>query len=211
LKRIERSSAIPEADSAKQLENSLGMKFVLIHAGEFIMGLPDAGNENDVPPECPAHRVRISRPYYLASHEVMQRDFARIMAHNPSYHQTGELADAATDCFPVEQVTWLAATEFCQKLSQLPPERAAGRQYRLPTEAEWEYACRCGSIEPYSSRQGRKPEYDSGDAIGIEPALPIKPVGSFSPNAFGLYDMRGNVWEWCADWFDRDYYSRSPA
>ena len=203
--------AAPDGEPLSTLENSLGMKFVLIPSGEFTMGLPDAGNEGDLPEECPAHHVRLTRPFYLDSHEVTQRQFEQLMARNPSFHLPDVVGEATTDNFPVEQVTWNEARDFCRKLGELPNERAARRRYRLPTEAEWEYASRSGSTEPYRWPGTRAAGDESGDAAGIQPELPLKPVGSYPPNSFGLYDMRGNVWEWCADWFDRDYYARSPV
>jgi len=130
---------------------------------------------------------------------------------NPSHH-TAEIAGVAkADELPVENVSWNDAEEFCRKLSALPKEIAAGRHYRLPTEAEWEYACRAGKSEAYNWHSSRPAADDSGENSGISPSLPITPVGSYRRNPFGLYDMRGNVWEWTADWFDRSYYSRSPV
>ena len=210
--RAQGSQVVPPAGEAlSALENSLGMKFVMIPRGEFRMGLPDAGNEGDLPEECPAHHVRLTQPYYLGTCEVTQRQFEQVMARNPSYHLPDVVGEATTENFPVEQVTWNEARDFCRKLGEQPDELAAGRRYRLPTEAEWEYASRGGSVAPYRWRHNRFANDESGEAAGIQPELPLKPVGSYPPNAFGLYDMRGNLWEWCADWFDRDYYSRSPV
>lgn len=132
------------------------------------------------------------------------------MHSNPSFHRaTNE--NRFTGHYAVEQVTWQQAADFCRTLSDSPEERAAGRRYRLPTEAEWEYACRSGSSEAYAWSLRRAEDDNSGEAAGIHPPLPLAPVGTYAANSFGLYDMRGNVWEWCADWFDRDYYSRSPV
>ena len=193
------------------LENSLGMEFVAISRGEFTMGLPDAGNEGGMPEECPAHHVRLTHPFFLGTREVTQRQFEQIMEWNPSFYRSDVGVTTTTDNFPVEQVTWNEARDFCRKLGELPDERMAGRRYRLPTEAEWEFASRSGSVEPYLWHGKRVTGDESGEAAGIQPELPIKPVGSYPPNSLGLYDMRGNVWEWCADWFDRDYYARSPV
>jgi formylglycine-generating enzyme required for sulfatase activity len=204
-------AAAPGDEPLSILHNSLGMSFVLVPSGEFTMGLPDSGNENDLPDESPAHRVQLTKPYYLGRHEVTQNDFEQVMGRNPSYHQAAVVGGDPSDQFPVEQATWFDAADFCRKLGELPGEQAAGRRYRLPTEAEWEYAARAGSADAYRWRRNRSIDDESGEAAGIEPPLPVKPVGSYPANAFGLYDMRGNVWEWCADWFDRGYYRRSPG
>ncbi|WP_194242443.1 SUMF1/EgtB/PvdO family nonheme iron enzyme [Gimesia benthica] len=187
--------------------NSTDMKFVLIPKGSFIMGLPDDGNDYDLPPESPQHTVQITHPFYLGAYEVTQGDYEKIMGINPAFHQS---TSEDTTSFPVEQVTWNDANEFCRRLSNTPTEKNAKRTYRLPTEAEWEYACRAGSEQPYAFSSVKSMDDTSGEAAGKTHPLPITKVGSYAPNAFGLYDMRGNVWEWCSDWFDRDYYSRSP-
>jgi prepilin-type processing-associated H-X9-DG protein len=213
--QVEPVADVPTRDSV--LTNSLGMKFVLIPAGKFTMGLADVGNGPDTPEGCPPHLVNLTRSYFLGSHEVTCEDFARIMdksetvAGPPAAEVTGQSADDANERMPVAGVTWNEADEFCRRLSLLPEERDAGRWYRLPTEAEWEDACRGGKSEPYRWQIQRRPDDQSGEAAGILPPLPVKPVGSYLPNRFGLFDMRGNVWEWTADWFDRDYYSRSPV
>jgi prepilin-type processing-associated H-X9-DG protein len=206
---IARVSPIPE-EPLSVLTNSLGMQFSLLPAGEFVMGQPDRQNEHEIPPESPPHIVRLQHPFYMARREVTQANYLQVMGTNSSFHTAVDLKRDVSE-FPVEQVTWFEADEFCQKLSGVPEERRAGRKYRLPTEAEWEYACRAGSEEPYSWSYERSRDDDSGEAAGIRPPLRLTPVGSYRPNRFGLFDLRGNVWEWCADWFDRDYYARSPA
>lgn len=181
------------------------------------MGLADVGNGPDTPEGCPPHRVRITHPFQLGTHEVTQKDFGRIMdkpgteAEPRAGAVIDQPADDSNERMPVAGVTWNEAHEFCRRLSLLPDERAAGHWYRLPTEAEWEYACRNGKSEPYRWQTQRRPDDQSGEAAGILPALPLKPVGSYPPNEFGVFDMRGSVWEWTADWFDRDYYARSPV
>jgi formylglycine-generating enzyme required for sulfatase activity len=122
-----------------------------------------------------------------------------------------------TDGFPAESVSWNDAVRFCARLSARPAEKAAGRKYRLPTEAEWEYACRPGTTTPFhfgkslSSTQanfdGNRP-YGGADK-GPDLGRPCK-MGNYKPNAWGLYDMHGNVRQWCADWYDPNYYKRSP-
>ncbi|HET6880604.1 MAG TPA: SUMF1/EgtB/PvdO family nonheme iron enzyme [Pirellulales bacterium] len=199
-----------EPAAGERFTNSLGMQFVGIPAGTFTMGVPDVGNDAPAPPECPPHEVKLSRAFWLGVREVTQGQYQAVMGSNPSEHAAGADGDEPRDDFPVENVTWYDAHEFCRRLGDLPDEQAGRRHYRLPTEAEWEYACRSGKSEPYRWNARRPPGDKSGDAAGIEPPLPLAPVGSFPPNAFGLFDMRGNVWEWCADWFDRSYYSRSP-
>ncbi len=202
---------VVEPTPGETMDNSLGMRFVALPAGNFKMGLPDKGNDAPPPPECPPHEVRIPRAFWMGIHEVTQSQYQAVMGSNPSHHMPEVVAAASTDDFPVENVTWYEGAEFCQRLSEMRDEKVAKRCYRLPTEAEWEYACRSGKSEPYLWTAERRESDQSGDTAGIEPPLPVTNVGSYPANAFGLRDMRGNVWEWCADWFDRGYYKRSPV
>ncbi len=176
------------------------MKLVLIPAGEFMMGSPatEAGRESDEQ----QHRVRITKSFHLGVHEVTQEAYERVMGTTPSRFKGPQ--------HPVDTVSWNNAVEFCDKLSALPEEKAAGRTYRLPTEAEWEYACRAGSTTRYSF--GDNPA-DLGDHAWFKEnsSVTTHPVGEKRPNAWGLYDMHGNVWEWCADWYDEGYYKSSPV
>jgi prepilin-type processing-associated H-X9-DG protein len=190
--------------------NSIGMRFVGIPPGRFKMGVPDEGNSEPPPPECPIHEVAMTRAFWLGQHEVTQAQYTAVTGTNPSQHLAGTADAESTDDFPVENVTWYDAAEFCRLLSETAGEAARNRKYRLPTEAEWEYACRSGQSEPYRWSGRRQPGDNSGEAAGIEPPLPLTKVGSYPANESGLHDMRGNVWEWCRDWFDRAYYSRSP-
>ena len=118
---------------------------------------------------------------------------------------------------PVECVSWDDACEFCRRLSEMPAEKAAGRLYRLPTEAQWEYACRAGAASAYAFGALLDPADANFDgrfagADGM-PAFAgsTTPIGSYQPNAWGLFDMHGNAWEWCADWFSPGYYRDSPS
>jgi formylglycine-generating enzyme required for sulfatase activity len=197
--------------------NSLKMRFKRIPAGKFIMGLPDEGNAVSVPEECPAHEVTISRPFYMGVFEVTQEEFALVMKRNPRSFAPDLDVQSETKTpnavhYPVNSVTWDEADEFCRSLSARAEEVQARRKYRLPTEAEWEYCCRSGSTEPFHYSATWEPGDKSGEFGGkpwTERPVRIKAVGSYSPNAFGLFDMRGNVWEWCSDWFARDYYDWS--
>lgn len=199
--------AFRQADSSEEfvpMQNSLGMSFLKLPAGVFLMGLADIGNSFEPPVDVPAHLVRISQPFYLATCEVTRKEYRQLMEDEST---SGPKIDHAD--FPMVDVTWELAHQFCRQLSERPEERAAGRMYRLPTEAEWEYACRAGAKTAYVWRQKRSANDLSGEAAGIMPEMPLTAVGSYPPNPWGLYDMRGNAWEWCADWFDRDYYLRS--
>lgn len=210
--------AIPDSPAgrgqgeAKVISNSLGMKLVLIPAGKFLMGSPATEAERD--PEELQHEVVISKSFYMGVHEVTQGQFRKVM---PNYraHFSEKLGGGPDH--PMEQVRWREAVEFCKLLSNLPAETKAGRAYRLPTEAEWEYACRGGSATAFhvggglSSTQanfnGNYPEGKAAKGPYLQKTLK---VGSYAPNAWGLYDMHGNVSEWCADWYDPDYYKNCP-
>ncbi len=160
--------------------NSIGMKFKLIPAGTFTMG---EGDE--------AHEVTLTKPFNMGIHEVTQAQYEKVMGVNPSKFKGANN--------PVEQVTWYQAIEFCRKLRELPAEKAVGNFYRLPTEAEWEYACRAGTTTRYSFGDD---DADSGQYAWYvgNSGSKTHPVGGKKPNAWGLYDMHGNVIEWCQDW-----------
>jgi formylglycine-generating enzyme required for sulfatase activity len=172
--------------------NSIGMKLRLIPAGTFTMG--DAtGFGNEKPPHRKPHRVTLTKPFYMGVHEVTNAQWKRVMWSVPSKWKDDDL--------PVEQVSLDDAVEFCRKLSALPEERKAGRVYRLPTEAEWEYACRAGTSTKFSFGDDEKLFGDYGWFDG-NPVKQTHPVGQKKPNAWGLHDMHGNVLEWCSDWYE---------
>ena len=253
------------------MTNSLGMELVLVPAGEFMMGAEEEMadirrafpymNPEVLPRERPRHRVRITKPFYMGAYEVTLGQFLTFVKDSgykvdaedgrpmTGYGEKGERITSTAfrpwaPGWPIEQdhpagyVSWNDATAFCRWLS-----KKEGRTYRLPTEAEWEYACRAGTQTRYSS--GNDPEglvhyantadadraalfpdaristYDlDGRKSGTAPFPFLKahdgfawtaPVGRFRPNDFGLYDMHGNSWEWCSDWFAEDYYKTSPV
>ncbi len=141
-----------DAAGGGPITNSIGMKLVLIPAGKFLMGSA-RDEKGHHPSEEPQHEVVISQPFYMGVYEVTQGQYRQVMGNNPSFYSPrgearDEVAGLDTDNFPVENVTWHDAQAFCQRLSALWRERAAGRVYRLPTEAEWEYACRAGTTTP---------------------------------------------------------------
>jgi prepilin-type processing-associated H-X9-DG protein len=204
--------------SIAAIKNSIGMEFRFIKAGSFVMGVSDPHYNGPLPYAAPPHEVGITHPFYLGACEVTQSQFESVMGYNPSHYRGSfsskerKAAESWRDR-PVESVMWYEADAFCRRLSQLPVEQRAGRRYRLPTEAEWEYACRGGRSE------GRvlNPNWVPGDRSGItagkdwtEWEQVPSPVGSFPPNEFGLHDMCGNVHEWCGDWFGKNYYATSP-
>jgi formylglycine-generating enzyme required for sulfatase activity len=216
------SRSAPAPLVRKRFTNSIGMKLVRIPAGKFKMGSPN--DEADRQPGETQHEVQLTRSFYLGACEVTQAQYKKVIGTNPSFFSAAGRGQASvrglnTDDFPVETVSWNEAAAFCKKLSALPAEKGARRFYRLPTEAEWEYACRAGArtYTPFhygkalSSREanieGTQPY--GGAARGPNLGRPCK-VGSYKPNGWGLYDMHGNVFEWCADWHAQDYYRTGP-
>jgi formylglycine-generating enzyme required for sulfatase activity/dipeptidyl aminopeptidase/acylaminoacyl peptidase len=198
-----------ELRAGASVVNSIGMKLAYIPAGKFLMGSPDS-EVGRRPHEGPQHEVTISRPFYLGVHEVTQDEFTNVMGWNPSRVGSAD--------HPVNRVTWPDAVEFCAKLAALSAEQQAGRKYRLPTEAEWEYGCRAGTTTPFNfgaAIGGVLANFDARVPHGPLPQQPIigstTKVGSYLPNDFGLYDMHGNVKEWCADWYDPNYYGASAS
>jgi formylglycine-generating enzyme required for sulfatase activity len=186
-----------QAQSPKEITNSIGMKLVLIPKGTFMMGSPksEEGRQKDET----QHEVTISKDYYLGVHEVTQAQYETVMGKNPSHFQGAIVGNENAD-LPVENVSWDDAVEFCKKLSDLPEEKKAGRVYRLPTEAQWENACRAGSKTAYlfDDEEGLLPEYGW---FNRNSSRRTHTVVLLEPNAWGLYDMHGNVWEWCSDWY----------
>ena len=211
----EAKESLPEpVVEVKQLptrENSIRMKLIEIPAGYFYMG-SDRGN----PDERPVHKTTITRPFYMGQTEVTQDQWLKVMG-TPRWKEREYLHEGpnhAASC-----MDWFEAVEFCNKLTQM--DRDAGvlgenEKYALPTEAQWEYACRAGTVTTYS--YGDDPDLLSyfawwgaiwGDGNAKKEQYPHD-VATKKPNPWGLYDMHGNVYEWCSDWYGADYYGKSP-
>jgi formylglycine-generating enzyme required for sulfatase activity len=182
------------------IQNSIGIKLVPIEPGEFVMG------EGDGPPktrddfltrdwdEAPAHKVKITRAFYLGATEVTNAQYELFDPEHKKLRGTSGVSTA--DDEPVTYVTWQNAVDFCKWLS-----KKDGHPYRLPTEAEWEYACRGGTRTAYNTGDTLTAEQANlGKAVDGK-AQKTRPVGSYKPNAWGLCDMHGNVAEWCHDWY----------
>lgn len=235
--REDEARPVPEL-SLEAISQSTGMRLALIPAGKFQMGSPlTEVNRDDN--EGPLHSVQVSS-FYMGLYEVTQQEFLKVMGRNPSSFHS--ILDQDTTQFPVEQVSWADAIEFCNRLSEadgLTPryhiagiqrhgdqsivaagvELVPGTGYRLPTEAEWEYACRANSGSgpnlPYhfgNTLNGDLANVNGDRPYGTDVKGPNlrrpSTVGSYPPNAFGLYDMHGNVWEWCVDAYDPGAYQR---
>jgi formylglycine-generating enzyme required for sulfatase activity len=186
----------PELDDvpkelAMDLVGGVKLDLVLIPAGSFTMG---GVGEN------PAHKVTITKPFYLGKYEVTQEQWEAVMGSNPSYFKGPKN--------PVEEVSWDDCQQFLAKLNA----KSGGKdsKFVLPTESQWEYACRAGSTGEFCFGDDEK---QLGEYAWYEANSGSKthPVGEKKPNTFGLHDMYGNVWEWCQDWYDGDYYGKSPA
>jgi formylglycine-generating enzyme required for sulfatase activity len=193
------SNSAPAAQVAeKTYTNSIGMEFILIRSGSFTMGA-DKNFEAADDDETPQHRVTISKPFYLGKYEVTQEQWEAVMGYNRSWFKGWSN--------PVDQMSWHDAQEFIRRLNK----QEGHARYRLPTEAEWEYAARAGSTSAYSfdadaGPLGRYAWYGEDYKSGA-----THPVGQKQPNVWGLYDMHGNVFEWVQDWYGERYYSISSG
>jgi uncharacterized protein (TIGR02996 family) len=215
-----------------EIVNSIGMRLALITPGRFRMGSP--ANEERREPDEQAHEVEITRPFYLGVYAVTQGQYLAVMKRNPSHFCSkgqGELKVVGLDTsdFPVEQTSWQDACDFCRRLTKKEGKSRRDRAYRLPTEAEWEYACRAGTTTPFhfgseislelatydaaTNYGGTFARYNADRTFGGHTGEPLKRpavVGSYLPNAFGLYDCHGNVWNVCLDG-RREYSSNRMA
>jgi formylglycine-generating enzyme required for sulfatase activity len=223
------TAAEPTADSKaksppKQLAFDLGkgvkLEMVLIPAGEFMMGSPDS--EQYVEIEQPRHRVRITKAFYLGKFLVTQEQWQSVMGNNPSAfsitgHEKDKVAGQVTKRFPAENVSWDDCQRFLAKLNA--KIGAKHGKFVLPSEAQWEYACRAGSTTRFyfgdCEKEGIR-GYDQeklGEYAWFDwnSSSRTHAVGEKKPNAWGLYDMAGNVFEWCQDWFQNEYYKQSPV
>ncbi len=197
------------------LAGNVKLTMVLIPPGEFVMGSPaeerirfleearaagDRWTVDRIPAEGPQHRVRITRPYFLGKYEITQAQWEAVMGNNPS-----RFTD--TPSLPVERVSWDHVQPFLAKLNEYG--KAQRMKFALPTEAQWEYACRAGTTTPWHCGEDEAKLQEYAWFNGNSGGKPHS-VGELLENAFGLHDMHGNVWEWCQDGYDEGYYGRSP-
>jgi formylglycine-generating enzyme required for sulfatase activity len=203
LSRVGLLAGVSQAEKLSGLEALLdGSGFVRIPAGEFMMGANN-GNEDEKPP----HQVRIRQSFEMGKFEVTQRQWEAVMSRPPEAHARPGSVPAVVNpshfkgpSLPVENVSWEDVQQFLRALNA----RDRQHEYRLPTEAEWEYACRAG-------QEGEPNELETLAWYKDNSTGQTQPVGQKQPNAWGLHDMRGNVWEWVQDWYDHNYYKNSPA
>jgi formylglycine-generating enzyme required for sulfatase activity len=202
----------PGPVAGEVITNSIGMRLVYVSAGEFAMGGSGSaaalaarygGRAEHFANEFPSHRVIIREGFWMGETEVTQGEYRSVMKVEP-WLEKPYVRQA--DYYPAVFVSWEDAAEFCRKLSE-----REDRPYLLPTEAQWEYACRAGTTTEYSfgddAAQSDDFAWFKGNTLGIgEPYA--QPVALLKPNGFGLYDMHGNVWEWCRDYYDGDYYAK---
>jgi formylglycine-generating enzyme required for sulfatase activity len=211
----ETSSESHQPEQDKVITNSIGMKLVYISAGSFRMGSGDSAaqlarkysmSEEDFAGEFPRHQVRMAKGFWMGQTEATQSQYKSVMNAQPWSGQRNVQEDANS---PATYVSWDDAVEFCEKLRQQTHET-----YRLPTEAEWEYACRAGTTTRlgFGDSDSSLGDYAwfEGNAYDVDQKY-AHPVGQKKPNPWGLYDMHGNVWEWCSDYYGKEYYSNSPS
>jgi formylglycine-generating enzyme required for sulfatase activity len=197
--------------AAKPLQNSIGMTLMPIPAGEFLMGSPEPQPEKLIlfgPKsgkwwkliEGPQHKVTLTKPFYIGATEVTLGQWKAVMGSNPN-------PDQSDDNVPVVLLSWDDCQSFLKRLSE-----KEGRTYRLPTEAEWEYACRAGSTTKFSfgDDEAKLDEY-AWHAKDNPKEFKVRPVGQKKPNAWGLYDVHGNAWEWCQDRYSRRYEAKEQV
>jgi sulfatase-modifying factor enzyme 1/NACHT domain-containing protein len=187
-------SGIKKVEGEDFIETLSGvwMRMVWIESGEFMMGSP----EDEKDREGPVHKVELDG-FWISATQVTQEQYKLVMGNNPS--------DFKGKNNPVERVSWEDAKKFCRKLSE-----RTGKEYTLPTEAQWEYSCRAGSKTRFCFGDDESKLVDYA-WYGNHPGSESHPVGEKRPNDWGLFDMHGNVWEWCEDWFDENYYANSPV
>lgn len=189
--------ASPTSSTPGEFTNSIGMEFVLIPAGSFLMGADKSREEEATREEMPQHRVTISKAFYMGKYEVTQEQWVAVMGKNPSRFENPKN--------PVESVSWPDVQEFIDRLNA----REGGKHYRLPTEAEWEYAVRAGTTTKYFFGDDKELLAQYG-WYAKNSGNRTHPVGQLKPNPWGLYDVYGNVWEWLQDLYDENYYQYSP-
>ena len=193
--------------SSKLAKNSVGMTFVKVPAGRFKMGslASEPGHREH---EGPVHEVSVGRAFYLGAFPVTQFQYEKVVGTNPAKFARGK---GGGPDHPVEHVSWKEAEAFCRLLAELPEEAEHNRSYRLPTEAEWEYACRAGTESAFACGDTFAPKDGvcaaSGGKYGGKSTAP---VGGFPGNLWGMHDLHGNVWEWVKDWYEEYYYFDSP-
>jgi formylglycine-generating enzyme required for sulfatase activity len=207
----------PGDRSELALPGGVKMPFAYCPPGEFLMGSPYG--ETDRGDDELQHRVVVSKGFYMGVSPVTQAQWQAVLKNNPSHFKVkNNPSHFKGDTRPVEQVSWDDAQAFCQALNA---PQSAGASVRLPTEAEWEYACRGGTTTPYyfgAQLNGTQANCDGNYPYGTSTKGPYRkettPVGAYAakhPHPWGLCDVHGNVWEWCSDWHDSDYYKRSPT
>ena len=213
------TSNSPEPQKGQDYTNSIGMKFRWIEPGSFLMGSPDGKTPAGVPAEemrqeeeIP-HQVTLTKGFHMGACLVTQEQWERIMGKDANHSKFKGKTDDEKKKLPVDSVSWDDCEEICRKLSALE-----GRKYTLPTEAQWEYACRAGTTTPFwcgDTISAEQANYNATGAYGKggkpgEYRQKTTAVDFFKPNPWGLYDMHGNLYSWCSDYYDPNYYNKSP-